>query len=224
MSREVRRSALVAVPIERMFEVIDRVEDYPAFLPWCVAAHDVERSETMVAATVEVGWKHLHFKVRTRNPKTPPTQMEIHLEDGSFRHFSGRWELKPLGERGCRVEFLLSYDLAIPGAATVAGAAIDHAADRMVDAFLERAEALPPAAGVAPDAASPTTPDEALAARARPAADLPDKTEDDSRAQPAPQHHERGDQARTDGAPLPASALPAPIPSVGGACQDAPPA
>lgn len=157
MSRVLRRSALVAVPAERMFAVIDRVEDYAAFLPWFVAAHDVKRSDAMVAATVEVGWKHLHFKVRTRNPKTPPERMEIHLEDGSFRHFSGLWELKPLGSRGCRVEFTLSYELAVPGAERVAGSIIDHAADRMVDAFIERAEsraALPSTPAACQDASA----------------------------------------------------------------------
>lgn len=140
MSRQVHRSALVGVPIDTMFETIDRVEDYPQFLPWCVATSNFERGVDFVAATVEVGWKHLHFKVRTRNPKTTPTRMEIHLEDGSFRHFRGLWELKPLGERGCRVDFSLDYELALPGAERVAGSIIDHAADRMVDAFLERAE------------------------------------------------------------------------------------
>lgn len=143
MSRQLHRSALVAVPAEHMFEVIDRVEDYAQFLPWFVAAHNVERAPDQVSATVEVGWKHLHFKVRTRNPKTPPTRMELHLEDGSFKHFSGLWEVKALGPRGCRVEFTLSYELALPGAERVAGSIIDSAADRMVDAFIERAESLP---------------------------------------------------------------------------------
>lgn len=141
MSRQVHRTALVGVSAERMFQIIDRVEDYPQFLPWCVATSQFERGEDFVAATVEVGWKHLHFKVRTRNPKNAPSRMEIHLEDGSFRHFHGLWELKALGERGCRVDFSLSYELAIPGAERVAGSIIDHAADRMVDAFIERAEA-----------------------------------------------------------------------------------
>lgn len=140
MTRRVHRSALVAAPAERMFELIDRVEDYPQFLPWCVATRLIERREDLVSATVTVGWKHLRIEVTTRNPKHAPERMEIHLEGGTFRHFLGLWELRPLGSRGCKVDFTLEYELALPGADRVAGQLIDHAADRMVDAFVERAE------------------------------------------------------------------------------------
>ncbi|MGE5666553.1 MAG: type II toxin-antitoxin system RatA family toxin, partial [Betaproteobacteria bacterium] len=133
-----------------MFELIDRVEDYPQFLPWCVATRLIERREDLVSATVTVGWKHLRIEVTTRNPKHAPERMEIHLEGGTFRHFLGLWELRPLGSRGCKVDFTLEYELALPGADRVAGQLIDHAADRMVDAFVERAEREAEAARGAP--------------------------------------------------------------------------
>ena len=123
-----------------MFDLIDRVEDYPQFLPWCVATRLIERRNDQVSATVTVGWKHLRIEVTTRNPKRVPERMEIHLEGGTFRHFLGLWELRPLGSRGCKVDFTLEYELALPGADRVAGQLIDHAADRMVDAFVDRAE------------------------------------------------------------------------------------
>lgn len=150
MTRRVHRSALVAAPAERMFELIDRVEDYPQFLPWCVATRLIERRDDLVSATVTVGWKHLRIEVTTRNPKHAPERMEIHLEGGTFRHFLGLWELRPLGSRGCKVDFTLEYELALPGADRVAGQLIDHAADRMVDAFVERAEREAEAARGAP--------------------------------------------------------------------------
>lgn len=160
MTRRVHRAALVAAPVARMFELIDRVEDYPLFLPWCVATQLIERRDDLVSATVTVGWKQLRIEVTTRNPKRAPERMEIHLEGGTFRHFLGLWELRQLGERGCKVDFTLEYELALPGADRVAGHLIDHAADRMVDAFVERAEreteaarcASPPAAEVIPAA------------------------------------------------------------------------
>lgn len=145
MTRRVHRSALVAAPAERMFDLIDHVEDYPQFLPWCVATRLIERRDDQVSATVTVGWKHLRIEVTTRNPKRVPERMEIHLEGGTFRHFLGLWELRPLGSRGCKVDFTLEYELALPGADRVAGQLIDHAADRMVDAFVERAEREPEA-------------------------------------------------------------------------------
>jgi ribosome-associated toxin RatA of RatAB toxin-antitoxin module len=72
--------------------------------------------------------------------------MAIHMEGGSFRHFYGEWTLQPLGSSGCHVTFRLRYELALRADA-LAGRLIEHAADRMVDAFVQRADvvyAVPP--------------------------------------------------------------------------------
>jgi ribosome-associated toxin RatA of RatAB toxin-antitoxin module len=137
--REIRREALVPFSAHRMFELIERVEDYPLFLPWCTGTQLLERTEERVSATVEVGVRDLHVRVTTRNRKRAPEYMEIALDGGSFRHFHGEWTLRPLGAEGCHITFLLRYELALHAEA-LAGRWIDHAADRMVDAFVQRAE------------------------------------------------------------------------------------
>ncbi|HTN48017.1 MAG TPA: type II toxin-antitoxin system RatA family toxin [Burkholderiaceae bacterium] len=139
--REIRREALVAHSAERMFELIERVEDYPSFLPWCRAAALIERTPDIVSATLEVGLRDLHVRVTTRNEKRAPEFMAIRMQGGSFRDFYGEWTLRALGDAGCHVHFMLRYELALH-AETVAGRLIDHAADRMVDAFVRRADAI----------------------------------------------------------------------------------
>jgi ribosome-associated toxin RatA of RatAB toxin-antitoxin module len=137
--REIRREALVPYSAPDMFDLIERVEDYPQFLPWCTATRLLGRTDETVSATVEVGVRDLRVRVTTRNDKRPPEYMAIHLEGGSFRHFHGEWLLRPLGADGCHVTFILRYELALRAEA-IAGRLIDHAADRMVDAFVARAE------------------------------------------------------------------------------------
>jgi ribosome-associated toxin RatA of RatAB toxin-antitoxin module len=137
--REIRRDALVPFPAQSMYDLIERVEDYPQFLPWCLGTHLLERSETRVRATVEVGLRDLRVRVTTCNDKRPPDFMAIHMEGGSFRHFYGEWRLRPLGDAGCHVLFMLQYELALRAEA-IAGPLIERAADRMVDAFVQRAE------------------------------------------------------------------------------------
>jgi ribosome-associated toxin RatA of RatAB toxin-antitoxin module len=139
--REMQRSALVSFSAEQMFDLIEAVEHYPQFLPWCTRTELIERTDEIVSATVEVGFRDLHFRVTTRNEKRRPEWMTVAMADGSFRHFHGQWSLKPLGDLGCRVDFHLRYELALH-AERLAGPLIDHAANRMVDAFVQRAEAL----------------------------------------------------------------------------------
>lgn len=137
--REMHRSALVPYSTEQMFDLIEQVEHYPEFLPWCTRTQLVERTDAIVVATVEVGFRELHVRVTTRNEKRRPEWMAIHMQDGSFRQFFGEWRLLPLGTLGCRIDFTLRYELALH-AEKLAGPLIDHAANQMVDAFVRRAE------------------------------------------------------------------------------------
>ena len=40
--QRVTKSVLVPYPAARMFELVDRVEEYPQFLPWCGGAKIIE--------------------------------------------------------------------------------------------------------------------------------------------------------------------------------------
>ncbi len=137
--REMHRSALVPYSTEQMYDLIEQVEHYPEFLPWCTRTQLIERSDAIVSATVEVGFRELHVRVTTRNEKRRPEWMAIHMQDGSFRHFVGEWKLLPLGTLGCRIDFALRSELALH-AERLAGPLIDRAANDMVDAFVRRAD------------------------------------------------------------------------------------
>jgi len=46
--REMHRSALVPYSAEQMFNLIEQVEHYPEFLPWCTRTQLIERSDEIV--------------------------------------------------------------------------------------------------------------------------------------------------------------------------------
>ena len=137
---EVRKTLLVPYTAERMFDLIERAEDYPQFLPWCAAATILERSDDVVAAAITVDYRGVKFHFATRNPKRRPGWLAIRLERGPFRRFEGEWHLSPLGDEGCRIQFDLHYEFASTVMRTLAGAVFARIADTLVDAFVSRAE------------------------------------------------------------------------------------
>lgn len=139
---EVRRTALVAHPAERLFALIEAAEHYPAFLPWCAGATILERSDEVVIARLQVAWRGVRFSFVTRNPKRAPTWMEIGLQEGPFRRFHGTWNLTPLAEWGCRVEFVMAYEFNAAVLGKLAAPVFDHAVNTLVDAFISRADQL----------------------------------------------------------------------------------
>ena len=140
----VQRSALVAHPAQRIFDLIEAAEDYPTFLPWCASATILQRDDSVVVARIEVAWHGVRFGFVTRNPKRSPEWMAIGLEEGPFRHFRGEWHLTPLTAWGCRVQFDLDYEFDAALLGRLAAPVFDKATTTLVDAFVRRADALAP--------------------------------------------------------------------------------
>lgn len=156
----VHRSALVCQSAPRLFDLIEAAEDYPHFIPWCAGATIVHRDDDLVSADIQVRWHGMNFDFRTRNPKCRPEHMAIHLERGPFRRFEGEWRLKALSEHDCKVEFTLDYEFDSVVMTQMAGPVFGRLANTLVDAFVQRAEGLPPLVlpPPAPPAASPQEP------------------------------------------------------------------
>jgi ribosome-associated toxin RatA of RatAB toxin-antitoxin module len=139
---EVHKSTLVAYSAENMFDLIEAVEDYPAFLPWCAGATVLTRDESVVIAKVSVDYHGLRLQFTTRNPKRRPETMAITLEQGPFRRFEGNWRLTPLAASACKIEFALWYEFDGAIARTLAGPVFARIADTMIDAFVARADSV----------------------------------------------------------------------------------
>ena len=137
---ELRRSVLVPYSAEGMFDLIEQAEHYPQFLPWCVGATILERSDDWVAARIDFSYLRVRFGFQTRNPKRRPEWLSVRLVEGPFRHFHADWRLTPLGAQGCKIEFDLSYEMSDGVLDRVAARAVDLVSRSMMDAFVQRAE------------------------------------------------------------------------------------
>jgi ribosome-associated toxin RatA of RatAB toxin-antitoxin module len=142
--REIRRSALVPVPPQRMFELINDIEHYPRFVPGCHAAEVLERRSDLVRARLTVGAGALRTSFTTRNHLEPNRHIQMDLEEGPFRSLTGRWTLEPLqtadGEvSGCSVELVLRFEVKGGLTGLALGPLVERMAGSLVDAFVARA-------------------------------------------------------------------------------------
>ena len=139
----VRKSAIVGRPCAAMFALVDRVEDYPSFLPWCRGVELIERTDEVTAARLHVDYGGLTTRIATRNVKRAPDAMDLALVEGPFESFRGAWRFTPLGEAGCRAEFTLDYEIASAPLQALLGPVFGHIAATLVDSFVAHAEGQP---------------------------------------------------------------------------------
>ena len=67
----VRKSALVPYSAERMFTLVDRVEDYPKFLPWCGGTEVKRNDDGTVTATIRIDYHGVRQSFTTHNKRVP---------------------------------------------------------------------------------------------------------------------------------------------------------
>jgi ribosome-associated toxin RatA of RatAB toxin-antitoxin module len=138
----VARRALVPHSAIEMYDLVEDVASYPAFLPWCSGV-DVElREPDRTVATIRIDFRGVRQAFTTENEERRGERISMRLVRGPFAHLAGEWRFTQLGEAGCRIDFDLAYQLASPLLQRLAGPAFDHVANTFVDAFVRRADAL----------------------------------------------------------------------------------
>jgi ribosome-associated toxin RatA of RatAB toxin-antitoxin module len=137
---QVVKSVLVLYTPAEMFELVDGVEQYPQFLPWCAGTELHLRDATTTEATLRIGYMQVRQEFTTINTKRYPEEMLLRLKSGPFRSLKGYWRFKPLGDSACKIEFMLQYDFSSNLLEKVLGPVFGHIANSRVDAFVQRAE------------------------------------------------------------------------------------
>jgi ribosome-associated toxin RatA of RatAB toxin-antitoxin module len=136
----VDRSALVGYSAQAMYALVDDVESYPRFLPWCDGAQYVEREPGRAVATLRINFHGLKNQFTTENLLNPGRQIDMQLVAGPFRGLEGRWQFTALGENACKVEFTLRYEFASALLGKALGPAFHRIAETFVEAFVRRAD------------------------------------------------------------------------------------
>ena len=140
--RKIQRSALVIYSPEQMFDIVNDVERYGSFLPWCERGIVLSQTDEQMTACVELKASGVKQSFTTRNSLDRPNSIKMSRESGVLTSLQGEWRFLALGEDGCKISLDLSFDM--PRSLALIGGArlFDNAADKMVEVFCDRAAIL----------------------------------------------------------------------------------
>ncbi len=138
----IARSALVRFSAQLMFHLVDDIEAYPEFLPWCRSSRVLLRSNDTVEAELEIARGGFHQSFATRNIKLGQEEIRMSLMEGPFKHLEGVWTFRPLREDASKVSLHLEFELSNRLVGLAFGAMFNQICGDLVDAFSQRAKAL----------------------------------------------------------------------------------
>ena len=140
--QRVHKSVLVPYSARQMFDLVDGVERYPEFLPWCGGSEVLASRANGKTARIDINYPGVRAHFTTDNVNEPGESITITLKDGPFRALNGTWTFRALSPQACKVEFTLGYEFKTQVLEAVVGPVFNHIANTFIEAFVRRAEAI----------------------------------------------------------------------------------
>lgn len=136
------QSVLVSHSAEELFRLVDDVENYPKFLPWCGETSVKIKDDAITEAAITINFHGIKQSFTTRNEKIFPSRMDVKLVDGPFKKLQGHWNFLALNDHACKVELVLEYEFASTWIEKIIGPVFSRIAGSLMEAFVRRADSL----------------------------------------------------------------------------------
>ena len=128
--KKISRSALLPYSSQAVFDLVNDVEAYPEFLPWCGGAEIKESSENEMVASVLISKAGIKQAFTTRNTLTEPERIDL----------TGTWLFKALDENACKISLDIEFEISNSLLNAAIGAIFEQIASTLVQSFCDRAK------------------------------------------------------------------------------------
>lgn len=136
----VKKSQKVNYSCTQMYALVNNVEQYAEFLPYCKQSIVHHRDADEVQATLVVSAMGMEKSFTTKNRLQQDKMIEIRLVEGPFSHLEGFWRFDETEEGGCLISFDLTFEFAGKMVSMMLGPVFEEVTNQMVSAFCKRAE------------------------------------------------------------------------------------
>lgn len=142
-----RERKTLPCPLGTVFDLVQDVERYPEFLPWCRAVRILSR-EAGGAFTAEmiVHFNGFSESYVSRVCPTPPQNgraaIDVSLVRGPFKHLTNAWQFDAVDDLHTAVECFVDFQFSSKILDKLIGGMFEKVSRKMVDAFEARANTL----------------------------------------------------------------------------------
>ncbi len=138
----IHRHALMPYSAQQMYQVVNDVDAYATYLPWCASSKVLTEDESSMEARIHMQKGKLNQSFTTRNSLVPGTSIHMQLVEGPFKTLSGDWKFTALSDSSCKIELQLDYAFSNRVISMLIGPVFTQIANSLVDAFCQRAHKL----------------------------------------------------------------------------------
>ena len=137
-------SKTVSYTKEQMFDLVADIDRYDEFLPWCnnskIINSSTEGDKKIIIADLEIGYDQFVYTYRSEvKLHKDKTEINVRNLDGPFKYLENNWKFNAVSENECEIQFNIDFELNISLLDMLMKRFFDLAFQKMVDAFISRA-------------------------------------------------------------------------------------
>ena len=110
----IERTIEIEGSVEKLYEVVFDIEQYPSFLTWCDSSEILSIEDHLVTASLTINILGFKSTITTLNKLYRPTKIEMSLQEGPFKCFKGTWLFEEVALRKTKVSYTMEYQIANP--------------------------------------------------------------------------------------------------------------
>ena len=134
------RTFSVSKPIDEVFNVLNDVEDYQSFIPFCSESKIIEQTETVIKASLVLSFLNTSSEFISENEFKKNEFINMEFVKGPFWSFHAKWLFDSISENKTDLTFKMSYSISNPITELMFSKNIDVVSQRIVEAFKSKIE------------------------------------------------------------------------------------
>lgn len=136
----INKSMIVPYTTQQMYDLVNDIESYPEFVPWCVEGEILSRNEEEIRANLSFARSGMQKSFSTINRLSSNKMIEIRLLDGPFKQLEGFWRFETVSDAESCVKLDLEFEFSNKILAMMFGPVFHQVASLLVDSFSDRAK------------------------------------------------------------------------------------
>ena len=145
-----KETKILPYTAKQMLDLVIDIENYPKFLPWCLASRIRQRiNQNHLIADLVISFKAFSEKYTSEVKVTTISDDEYRIEviaiEGPFKNLVNKWHFKNLSNNGnpsTSIEFFIDFEFRSIILGKMIGVIFEKATNKMIDAFEKRAKEL----------------------------------------------------------------------------------
>ena len=136
---KISKKANVNFNADQMYALVNDIESYPDFLPWCTDTKIINSGEGMLTASVTISIGKIKKRFTTLNKMEHGSSISMNLIEGPFKELNGYWKFQNNSGVGSVVTLEMQFEFKNKLLKYTFGPPFKMITDSLVSSFIERA-------------------------------------------------------------------------------------